>query len=79
MRLKDYLELVDCTGRVLRTDKRGAIGANSKKILSRLDIDEDQWLEMAVSFEDCFSYFAGGKIVCEWLVSIFNISVCQVW
>ena len=61
MRLSDYLELVDCTGRVLRDDKRGAIGANSEKILARLDIDEDQWLEMTASFEDCFSSFVGGE------------------
>jgi REP element-mobilizing transposase RayT len=61
MRLSDYLELVDCTGRVLRDDKRGAIGANSEKILARLDIDEDQWLEMTASFEGCFSSFVGGE------------------
>lgn len=43
MRLLDYLELVDSTGRALRTDKRGAINATLTDILSRLDIDQEQW------------------------------------
>tara|TARA_B110000196_G_scaffold211321_1_gene181234 strand:- start:7906 stop:8904 length:999 start_codon:yes stop_codon:yes gene_type:complete len=69
MRFSDYLELVDCTGRVLREDKRGAISTDSEKILSRLDIDEDEWLEMTSNFEGCFSSFVGGesslRMVCE--------------
>jgi len=63
MRLNDYIDLVDCTGRVLRNksgdDKRGHIDANAEKILQRLDIDEDKWLEMAGGFEGCFSSFVG--------------------
>ena len=43
-RLLDYLELVDRTGRALRSDKRGAIDATLTGILSRLDIDQKQWL-----------------------------------
>jgi len=69
MKLSDYLELVDSTGRVLRDDKRGAISAGSEKILTRLDIDEDQWLEMTANFEECFSAFVGGesslRIACD--------------
>jgi REP element-mobilizing transposase RayT len=69
MRLSDYLELVDDTGRVLRKDKRGAISASADKILTRLEVDEDQWLEMTSNFETCFSSFVGGesslRMVCE--------------
>ncbi|CCK77202.1 conserved hypothetical protein [Oleispira antarctica RB-8] len=69
MRLSDYLELVDSTGRVLRKDKRGAISAGAEKILDRLDVDEDQWLEMTSNFEGCFSSFVGGesslRMACE--------------
>ena len=69
MKLSDYLELVDCTGRILRNNKRGAISADSERILTRLDIDEDQWLEMTANFEDCFSSFVGGesslRMACE--------------
>lgn len=35
-RLKDYLELIDWTGRVLREDKRGAIPAHLPPLLERL-------------------------------------------
>ena len=42
MRLSDYLELVDSTGRVLRKDKRGVIIAGAERILNRLDVDENQ-------------------------------------
>jgi REP element-mobilizing transposase RayT len=69
MKLSDYLELVDSTGRVLRKDKRGAISAGAEKILDRLDVDEDQWLEMTTNFEGCFSSFVGGesslRMACE--------------
>jgi len=69
MKLSDYLELVDSTGRVLRKDKRGAISAGAEKILDRLDVEEDQWLEMTSHFEECFSSFVGGesslRMACE--------------
>jgi hypothetical protein len=69
MKLSDYLELVDNTGRILRKGKRGSISAGAEKILSRLDIDEDQWLEMTSNFEGCFSSFVGGerslRMTCE--------------
>lgn len=61
MRLTDYLELVDATGRIIRDDKRGYIPTESTKILERLGINEDQWLTMTQQFEQCFSTFAGGE------------------
>ena len=61
MRLTDYLELVDCTGRILREDKRGAISENAEKILARLGIDDTQWLDMTSDFEQCFATFAGSE------------------
>jgi hypothetical protein len=61
MRLTDYLELVDCTGRILRNDKKGHIDANTVKILQRLKVDEGQWLAMAKNFEGCFSTFVGSE------------------
>ena len=61
MRLTDYLELVDWTGRVLRDDKRGAISHNAEDILTRLGLDDSQWVEMTSNFEQCFSTFAGNE------------------
>lgn len=62
MRLTDYLELVDWTGRILRHDKRGAISKNSENILTRLGIDDSQWLSMTENFEQCFKTFAGSEV-----------------
>ena len=39
----DYLELVDWSGRVVRSDRRGAIDERAPPILQRLNIDRDVW------------------------------------
>ena len=62
MKLTDYLELVDCTGRILRDDKRGYISNTAASILQRLEIDEDNWIEMTQGFETCFKTFAGSEV-----------------
>src|SRR5690606_16800113 len=56
---KDYLELVDWTGRIIRDDKRGAIDEALPPILERLDIEPQQWLYMATQFESRFKTFVG--------------------
>ncbi|MCB2262231.1 MAG: transposase [Candidatus Thiosymbion ectosymbiont of Robbea hypermnestra] len=43
----DYLELVDWTGRALRTDKPGYIKEREPKILARLDIDGERFISSA--------------------------------
>jgi REP element-mobilizing transposase RayT len=48
--LDQYIELVDWTGRQLRRDRRGAIPADLRPILERLEIDVDQWLETISTF-----------------------------
>ena len=45
VRVMDYLELVDWTGRALRQDKRHAIKHTQAPILARLGISEDDWLK----------------------------------
>ncbi|WP_298774570.1 transposase [uncultured Shewanella sp.] len=52
--LKDYLELVDETGRVIRNDKRGSISANADKILARLNIPAENWLKIITEFGALF-------------------------
>ncbi|MCA6062931.1 transposase [Thalassolituus marinus] len=61
MKLTDYMELVDATGRIIRDDKRGFISDSSAQILDRLGLDEDRWLSMTQSFENTFSTFAGNE------------------
>jgi REP element-mobilizing transposase RayT len=43
MRVHDYLDLVDWSGRCVRSDKRGAIDDRAPPILIRLNIDPDVW------------------------------------
>jgi hypothetical protein len=45
--LKDYLQLVDAKGRMIRTDKRSAIPINLFPILERLSISRQQWLQQS--------------------------------
>ena len=52
--LKDYLELVEDTGRIIRNDKRGAISGNSNKLLTRLNISQDNWLKLTTEFGKLF-------------------------
>lgn len=52
--LKDYLTLVDDTGRILRDDKRGAISETSANILERLNIPQENWLKITGEFMDIF-------------------------
>jgi len=52
--LKDYLELVDKTGRCLRQDKRGAIDESLNPILDRLNINAEHWVEMIKMLETGF-------------------------
>ncbi len=64
--LRDYLTLVDETGRVLRDDKRGAINATSAKILARLSISDDSWLKLTSDFESIFTGAVGtAEHLCE--------------
>ncbi|MFT5597629.1 MAG: hypothetical protein ACI9YO_001234 [Gammaproteobacteria bacterium] len=49
--MKDYLQLVDTTGRMILTDKRGAIPTNLPPILERRSINQQQWLQKNQQFE----------------------------
>ena len=48
---KEYLALVDWTGRIIRGDKRGHIDNKLPPILARLQITPDQWLINTTQFE----------------------------
>jgi hypothetical protein len=49
--LKDYLDLVDMTGRILRDDKRGAIPIHLPPILRRLNLSQAAWLQQCTEFK----------------------------
>lgn len=50
--LKDRLELVEYTGRLLHPNKRGYISETLPPILNRLNLDQKSWLEQATKFKD---------------------------
>lgn len=57
--LKEYLSLVDWSGRVIKKDKAGAIPANIAPILSRLELDEEEWTIRTKHFRKRFKCAAG--------------------
>ena len=48
---EDYLNLMDWTGRIIRSDKHGHIEEYLPPILARLDISADQWRINTTQFE----------------------------
>jgi REP element-mobilizing transposase RayT len=55
----DYLALVDNSGRLIRSDKRGSIDINNNPILIQLGLDESQWHALSLHFESTFNVAAG--------------------
>jgi hypothetical protein len=49
--LREYLMLVDLTGRIAKPDKRGHIGADAKPLLRRLGIDDARWHHQVFGIE----------------------------
>ncbi len=58
--LKDYLELVDWSGRAIHPNKRGKIADQQPKILQRLQIEPVALLNY-LSRKDQFHHFIGSK------------------
>ena len=59
MKLDEYLQLLDWSGRELRANKRGAIPANLAPILKRLGIEADELLDTLESFPQLFRRLVG--------------------
>jgi hypothetical protein len=59
--LKDYCELVDITGKIIRHDKAGHIDQQQQPILQRLGLSDEQWLTLTTEFEKHFCYAAGAE------------------
>lgn len=62
--LKDYIELVDATGRAIRNDKKaGSIPSSLPPILSRLSIEPSMWLDMVRNITSKFSFAIGSEVI----------------
>ncbi len=57
--LKDYLILIDETGRAIRQGKRGALPTKTANILGRLHISDESWLKLTTEFECVFTGAVG--------------------
>ena len=68
-RLIDYLELADWTGRAVRDDKRGFIPVQAPKLLEKLGIDAELWLENVRQYHQTHKSFVGTEVqlkkICE--------------
>ena len=70
---KDYIELVEWTGRLIHPNKRGSISKDKPPILKRLKISEEEWLELSQNFEDNFSVWVGNSQSLENLTANHNM------
>jgi uncharacterized phage protein gp47/JayE len=83
--VKDYIVLVEDTGRITREDKRGAISANSQDFLNRLNIPAENWLKITTEFGSLFKGAVGALPAlteyCEHLdrKRRQGASNCQLW
>ena len=57
--LKDYVELIEWTGRIIHPKKSGFIPAEKPPILQRLKISPEEWIGITEHFEDNFSTWIG--------------------
>jgi len=60
-KLKDYLELVDWTGRIIRKGKGGHIDQSTPPILERLSLTSDSWKILTTEFETHFQRWVGSE------------------
>ena len=84
--LKDYIELVEATGRIVRDDKRGSVATSQSPILKRLKIDPDTWQLIATTFEDSAGSWVGHpnrieqtrqRLEKQWICQ--NIKIAQLY
>jgi len=59
--LKDYLELVEWSGRAIRSDKSGSIPANLEPILQRLQLQPATWMGQQSHFGKRYFLVAGSR------------------
>ncbi|KGJ91039.1 transposase [Colwellia psychrerythraea] len=80
---KDYLELIELTGRCLREGKVGYIEENQPALLTRLNINPENWLTLSKGFRKLFHGAVGhSNVLAEYCVHKglkrrTNVSCCD--
>ncbi|MFV2056370.1 MAG: alpha-amylase family glycosyl hydrolase, partial [Thiohalomonadales bacterium] len=59
--LVDYFGLIDWTGRVIRSDKKGAIPPHIQPLLEKLSINEEAWLHGVRDFGQSYGCAVGSQ------------------
>ena len=59
--LLEFIDMVDWTGREIRSDKKGFIDNRLPTMLSQLKITKERWLYLAQAFERKFANFAAKR------------------
>ncbi len=81
--LKDYLELIEITGRCIHEDKAGFIEGGESALLSRLNINPENWLILTKDFRKLFHGAVGhGDVLADYcehkgLKRRTNVSCCD--
>ena len=57
--LYDYLQLIDETSRVIRSDKRGYVSEKVAPLINRIGLTAEGFIEMVMNLESQFSYAVG--------------------
>ncbi len=61
--LKDYLNLIDWTGRIISESKRGTIDSDLPPILERLELNSNAGTILTTRFESQFSHWVGSESI----------------
>jgi len=72
--LVDYLELVDWTGRAVLHNKKGFISQDIPKIIQRLNMTPEHWIEVSTHFESRFKGLVGASSALKNLHGKFGLS-----
>ena len=59
--LYDYFELADWSGRAIHPNKSGSIDDTTPKLIDRLGISPDDWIEVIKNFRRQYGHFAGSE------------------
>lgn len=71
---KDYLELVDWSGKFVRQGKRGPIDSEAPPILQRLCLTSDAWKILTMQFEEKFDHWVGSEHIVQQIYKSHNYS-----
>lgn len=69
--LIDYMNLIDATGRVARNDKGGSIALDQQPILDRLGLNQDEWTNVVLKFEEKPTALVGSQNVVKACLDYF--------